>query len=384
MRDRDGHVSLWLRARPARGPALTVPWMSYAKGRSWNLTRLPALDGLRGLAILMVLLCHLSFPLSSGAGAAGVTIFFVLSGFLITSLLVRGLQKEGRGYLPTFYLRRVRRLFPALLALLVFVTCVDLFTGDLAHIAGRVVPALFYFYNWICVNVSVAGDPIGQTWSLSIEEQFYLVWPFALLIVLRRGSPELAMRVAMGGAAAALIDRIVLFEMHAPIARIYFASDTNVLPLMVGCALGLALCQGKVPRIPVLATACAGVALLGVCAETGYGGDAAFLLVNPVVTTAASAVLIAWVVTSGGGGALNWRAARGLGRVSYSLYLWQTPVIVWGSSELDRYPFPVRVAVLGGTALLFAVASYRLVEGPLRRLGTTAVPPRPAPTLAPG
>ncbi|HVC03148.1 MAG TPA: acyltransferase [Candidatus Acidoferrales bacterium] len=358
--------------------------MSYAKGRSWNLTRLPALDGLRGLAILMVLLCHLAFPLSNGAGAAGVTIFFVLSGFLITSLLVRGLQKGGRGHLPMFYFRRVRRLFPALLALLIFVTCVDLSTGDIAHIAGRVVPALFYFYNWICVNIWVGGDPIGQTWSLSIEEQFYLLWPFVLLIALRRGGPELALRIAIIGAVAAFVDRGVLFGMHASISRIYFGSDTNALPLMVGCALGLALSQGKLPRVPLIATAFAGVALFGVSVDTAYGGGIDFLFINPVVATAASAVLIGWIVTSGGGGALNWRASRGLGRISYSLYLWQTPVIVWGGDALGGYPLAIRVAVLGGTALLFAVASYRLVEGPIRRLGTTSVPPRPAPTLATG
>ena len=358
--------------------------MLYAKGRSWTLTRLPALDGLRGLAILMVLLCHLDFPLSNGAGAAGVTIFFVLSGFLITSLLARGLDQDGRHYLPGFYFRRVRRLFPALLALLIVVACVDLFTGNLAHIAGRVVPAVFYFYNWICVNVSVAGDPIGQTWSLSIEEQFYLLWPFVLLIALRRGGLQLGMRLAVGGAVAALADRIVLFEMHAPIARIYFASDTNVLPLMVGCALALALAQGKLPRIPLVAAGCAAVSVFGISADTGYGGDVGFLLINPVVATAATAVLIGWMVTANGGGVFNWRVSRGLGRISYSLYLWQTPIIVWGSDELASYPLAVRVAVLGGTALLFAVASYRLVEGPIRRLGAGAAPPRPRPTLVAG
>ena len=111
---------------------------------------------------------------------------------------------------------------------------------------------------------------------------------------------------------------------------------------------------------------------------------AGFLFINPVVATAASAVLIGWIVTSGGGGALNWRASRGLGRISYSLYLWQTPVIVWGSAEVGGYPLAVRVAVLGGTALLFAVASYRLVEGPIRRLGANPASPRPAPKLAAG
>ena len=95
--------------------------MEYTPRRPWTMGRLPALDGLRGLAILLVLLFHLDVPLMAGAGAAGVTIFFVLSGFLITSLLVRGWHADGRGHLGVFYLRRIRRLFPALVGLLAVV-----------------------------------------------------------------------------------------------------------------------------------------------------------------------------------------------------------------------------------------------------------------------
>lgn len=353
--------------------------MDYVPGRSWSLGRIPALDGLRGLAILLVLILHLGVPFTNGAGAAGVTIFFVLSGFLITSLLVRGLQGSGLGYLRTFYIRRVRRLFPAVVALLAIVTCVDLVTGDLGHIAGRVLPALFYVYNWVCVTTSVGGDPIGQAWSLSIEEQFYLLWPFVLLLALRRGGPELALRVAAIGAAAALADRLVLLGMHNSIARIYFASDTNALPLMVGCALALAIGQGKLPRVSLLASAFAEVALLGVCVDTAYGAGLDFLLISPVVVTAASAVLIARIVTAGGGAVFTLAPARALGRVSYSLYLWQTPVIVWGDVWLSGASLVVRVVLLGGAALACALASYWFVEAPIRRLGSRA---KPAPAMA--
>jgi peptidoglycan/LPS O-acetylase OafA/YrhL len=348
--------------------------MEYAPGRPWTMGRVPALDGLRGLAILLVLLCHLDVPLMAGAGAAGVTIFFVMSGFLITSLLVRGWYVDGRGHLGSFYLRRVRRLFPALVGLLVVVTCVDLVTGDVTHIGGRVVPALFYVYNWICVSTSVAGDPIGQTWSLSIEEQFYLLWPLVLLISLRRGGPDLALRVATIGAAAALLDRLVLVVIHAPTARIFFASDTNALPLMVGCALALALAQGRLPRIAAISTPYAGFAVFGVCALAAYGAGADFTLVGPVLVTAAAAAFIARVVTAGEGGAFTWSWARALGRVSYSLYLWQTPVIVWGALWLSGVPLAVRAPLLGGISLLCAVVSYYCVEAPFRRLGTRARP----------
>jgi peptidoglycan/LPS O-acetylase OafA/YrhL len=350
--------------------------MEYRRGHPWSLGRLPALDGLRGLAILLVLLCHLGFPFMSGAGAAGVTIFFVLSGFLITSLLVRGLQDRGRAYLPTFYFRRARRLFPALAALLAVVTAIDVISGDSAHIVGRVVPALLYVYNWICVGTPVTGDPIGQVWSLSIEEQFYLVWPMALLIALHYGGPKMAFRVAAVGAVASLVYRLVLVGLvHASTLRVYFASDTNAIALMVGCALALALRQGRVPRLPGVVSAYAGVAIFGICAGTAYGNGADFLLINPLLTTAATAVLIARVVTAGGGGAFNWRSSRGLGRVSYSLYLWQTPVILWGDIWLSSFPFIVRVPLLTAVSLACAVVSYRYVEAPIRRLGAQRVHP---------
>jgi peptidoglycan/LPS O-acetylase OafA/YrhL len=353
--------------------------MEYTPRRPWTMGRLPALDGLRGLAILLVLLCHLDVPLMAGAGAAGVTIFFVLSGFLITSLLVRGWHADGRGHLGVFYLRRIRRLFPALVALLVIVTCIDLITGNVAHIGGRVVPALLYVYNWICVSTSVVGDPIGQTWSLSIEEQFYLLWPLVLLISLRRGGPAAALRVAWIGAAAALIDRLILVAFHAPTARIFFASDTNALPLMVGCALALALAQGRLPRVAAMATPYAGIAVFGVCALTAYGAGADFTLVGPLLVTVAAALFIARVVTAGAGGAFAWRWARSLGRVSYSLYLWQTPVIVWGDLWLNGSPLAVKAPLLAGASVLCALVSYRCIEAPLRRMGTL---PRPSAAVA--
>jgi peptidoglycan/LPS O-acetylase OafA/YrhL len=358
--------------------------MDYVPRRPWTIGSLPALDGLRGLAILLVLLCHLDVPFMAGAGAAGVTIFFVLSGFLITSLLLRGWRVDGRGHLGSFYLRRVRRLFPALVGLLVVVSCVDLVTGDVAHIGGRVVPALVYVYNWICVNTSVAGDPIGQTWSLSIEEQFYLLWPLVLVICLRQGGPSLALRVATIGATAALLDRVILVAIHAPSARIFFASDTNALPLMVGCALALALGQGRSPRVPAIATPYAGIGVFGVCALVAYGAGADFTLVGPLVVTAAAAVIIARVVTADAGTALRWPPARALGRVSYSLYLWQTPVIVWGDIWLKGFPLVVRAPLLAGAALACAPVSYWCVEAPLRRLGTAPRASTPAPQPAVG
>ncbi len=365
-------------------PAVRPGSTDYVRRGQWTIGHLPALDGLRGLAILLVLLCHLGVPLMGGAGAAGVTVFFVLSGFLITSLLVRGWRRAEPRPLRAFYLRRVRRLFPALVALLVVVACVDMATGDVGHAVGRVIPALAYVYNWICVTTSVAGDPIGQTWSLSIEEQFYLLWPLVLLLALRHRGPEFALRLALAGVALALGDRVILMTvLHASTARVFFASDTNALPLMAGCALALALGSGKLSRIPTIAYAYAGVAIFGVCALTTYGAGIGFTLAGPLLVTAATTLIIARVVTAGGGGAFTWGWSRGLGRVSYSLYLWQTPAIIWGGALLGSYSLLPRMALLGGLSLACAVASYRLVESPWRRVVTSRRQPATAPSSVP-
>ncbi len=362
-------------------PAANAGSTDYVRRKPWTIGHLPALDGLRGLAILLVLLCHLGVPLMGGAGAAGVTVFFVLSGFLITSLLVRGWRRNEPRPLHTFYLRRVRRLLPALLALLGLVACVDVTTGDVAHLVGRVIPALVYVYNWICVTSSVAGDPIGQTWSLSIEEQFYLLWPLVLLVALRRRGPGFALRIALAGVVLAVVDRAFLVAvLHASTARLFFASDTNALPLMAGCGLALALSVGKPPRIPTIGYAYAGVAMFSVCALTTYGTGIGFTLAGPLIVTAATTLVIARVVTAGGGGALTWGWSRGLGRVSYSLYLWQTPVILWGGALLGDADLLLRLALLGGLSLGCAIASYRLVETPWRRV----VNGGQRPTIAPG
>ncbi len=339
---------------------------------------LPALDGLRGIAIALVVINHLDIPLTQSLGVVGVTVFFVISGFLITSLLAREWHAHRHIDFRAFYARRIRRLFPALVVVLVAVTAVDAFNRDVAHIVGRVVPALLYFYNWIPAGTSVTGDPLAQTWSLSVEEQFYLLWPIALLLALNRGGPRRAFHVAAALTVVALVDRALLYAvLHASAVRIYFGSDTNAFALMTGCALALALSRGRLPRIGGIASAYVFAAVAFVVVTAPAGADRLFSLLGPVVVTVATAIVIARLVTTGGGGSLNWPPLRSLGRISYSLYLWQTPVIVWGDLLLRTAPPLARVGVLAAASLVCACASYRYVEAPFRQLGRARRPPTP-------
>ena len=352
--------------------------VEYRKGSPWWIGYLPGLDGLRGIAIALVVINHLDIPLTQSLGVVGVTVFFVISGFLITSLLAREWQAHRRIDFLQFYSRRIRRLFPALIVLLVVVTAVDIFNNDVAHIGGRVVPALLYFYNWIPATMSVTGDPLAQTWSLSVEEQFYLLWPLALLLALNRGGPRLAFNVAAALTVAALIDRGLLYSvLNASAVRIYFGSDTNAFALMAGCGLALALSQGRVPRVGRIASAYVGAAVAFVVVTSPEGADRSFSMVGPLVATVATTMVIARLVTAGDAGILSWAPLRSLGRISYSLYLWQTPVIVWGDLLLRTAPPVARVSVLTVASIACACASYRYVEAPLRQFGRARRPPTP-------
>ncbi len=351
--------------------------MEYRKGQTWRIGYLPALDGLRGLAIALVVINHLAIPYTQTLGVVGVTVFFVISGFLITALLVREWQAHSGIDFRRFYVRRIKRLFPALLVLLIVVAAVDLFHHDIGHIAGHVLPALLYYYNWIPANMAVP-EPLAQTWSLSVEEQFYLLWPVLLLAALRHRGMRPAFWIAVIVAAAALIDRALLVGvLHASTVRIYFGSDTNAFALMCGCGLALALCQGRVPRIERIALTCTGVTVVFLVATAFPNGADTFLVGGPVVVAIATTLLIARLITTGGGGALTWRPVRGLGRISYSLYLWQTPVIVWGDVWLGSTPLLIRITLLTNLSLACAYASYRYVEAPLRNLGRAPSPPPP-------
>ena len=204
---------------------------------------IPALDGLRTLAVVAVVLYHLNLTWAQG-GLLGVTVFFVLSGYLITRLLINEVSKTGRIDLKSFWIRRIRRLFPAVVTVVV-VTCAlcTIFNHVmLTKMRPDILPSLLFFNNWwqIAQNVSyfnALGDPSPLThfWSLAIEEQFYLIWPPLLFaMVSMHVSKPTTRRVVLGLAAASAIAMMALYNPAADPSRVYYGTDTRVFSLLLG------------------------------------------------------------------------------------------------------------------------------------------------------
>ena len=204
---------------------------------------IPALDGLRTLAVVAVVLYHLNLTWAQG-GLLGVTIFFVLSGYLITRLLINEVSKTGRIDLKNFWIRRIRRLFPAVVTVVV-VTCALCTVFNhvmLTKMRPDILPSLLFFNNWwqIAQNVSyfnALGDPSPLThfWSLAIDEQFYLIWPPLLFaMVSMHVSKPNTRRVVLGLAAASALAMMVLYNPAADPSRVYYGTDTRVFSLLLG------------------------------------------------------------------------------------------------------------------------------------------------------
>jgi peptidoglycan/LPS O-acetylase OafA/YrhL len=326
---------------------------------TWRLGHRAALDGLRGVAILLVLVGHalggaFGWPEFRAVGAAGVALFFTLSGFLITSILIERAD-SGRASLAQFYRERAVRLMPALLAMLVVFGSLELAVGygwtDLP-------PVLLYYANWR----TAAGDTLGvfgATWSLSVEEQFYFVWPVVLLASMRwRHGPAV---VAVAGIIGSTALRFSLMSGPSGMDRVYFGSDTEAAALLIGCLLAWAAHRGllRATRTPPWAVVAVAASLFG---WTLASRPFAASVVVPTLVPLVAAWLI-WSVCSTG--TLAWAVLRYLGLRSYALYLWHYPLIVIVTSAAGPSLALSVVAVL--LAGLMAELSWQLIETPARR-----------------
>jgi peptidoglycan/LPS O-acetylase OafA/YrhL len=337
--------------------------------------RLPALDGIRGLAVLSIMLFHTGATWFAGGGI-GVDVFFVLSGFLITGLLLDERGATGRVRLPAFYARRALRLLPALLLVLAFLLVWSVVGGLGAQQVGElrrgVVFTLVYAAN---LQTAFLGElpPFSLTahmWSLAIEEQFYLVWPVVLVLLLRAGLRRRAVLVVvLAAAAASALWRAHLWHGPADVLRVYYGPDTRADGLLIGCALALVASRARLPRLPVL-TVLGGAFLVGqVRLDThlgSFGYEGGYVL----TALAAAAVLVGVVGAPAALPArlLGGRPLAAVGTISYGLYLWHWPVFLIlnpGRLELDWFPLQVvRFAV----TFAVATASYLLLERPALRL----------------
>jgi len=340
---------------------------------------LPYLDGLRGIAILMVLVYHAHGPLFKG-GYIGVDIFFVLSGFLITSLLIKEWDRTGRIGLGHFYMRRALRLIPAVVALLVVFLAVSWFVSDdFRRCVRDALIVLFYAANW----VRATGEnlyALGHTWSLSIEEQFYLLWPL-MFVGLRKAKlsrPSLAW-LLLAAAVASAIARIVLHFNGASDERLYNGLDTHADGLLLGCSLAFFLTESRLESLATRAwVKPAGFAAMATLLAISLvvKDDAAVMFLGGffVVVVAAAVVIIdlqsrantvARKVT-------EWPALVKLGRISYGVYLWHFPIYKVLFDLRKQYGWsarwPLYLFVGGPIAIGVAVVSYRFLEIPFLRL----------------
>ena len=337
----------------------------------------PALDGLRGVAIALVVSYHaFGWP---ARGFLGVHLFFVLSGFLITTLLLQEWQNRGTISLRSFYRRRALRLFPGLAALLLAYTALHLVRSGLGsadHDLGTALKAVAYSAFYVTNVVQAAGVvlpvPLNHLWSLAAEEQFYLLWPFVLVLALRfRVRVELVEAGLVGAVVLVALERLRLGLEDASFARLYYGPDTTFDPILIGCLLGLWFVLGRAPRplrsdsvVRWLVVPCLAVAGLPVLV---LGPDWKPLQWSWVLPFGLASAIVLWAVVTGRARVLERllavRPLVALGRISYSLYLWHLLVIWTGERQLGIPPALGLVVAVGVAAL-----SYRFVEQPFLRL----------------
>ncbi len=349
-----------------------------------TLARLPGLDGLRGVAVLAVIGYHLNLGQFLPAGFLGVDIFFTVSGFIITALLLQEHAHTGRINFAAFYLRRARRLFPAALVMMLLLVPLTplLQPAALPRLREDLPAAFLYVSNWWQIVAQQSYfEAIEQPrllqhlWSLAVEEQYYLLWPLAALWLLRRAS-----RTGLGMAAGliALVSTAWMAWLYATHidggdpSRVYLGTDTHLMGLLTGSALAawwnpwkIRLASPASDEVLNLAGTAALAALIWGMAETHEGMpglyQGGFLLAAVLTCLVIGAATregtwVAWMLSTR---PLLWLGAR-----SYSLYLWHWPVVVWlrPSSQADTLELTWVNAARLAITLLCAEASYRWVE----------------------
>lgn len=339
----------------------------------------PALDGVRALAVAAVVTYHVGAPWLPG-GFLGVDLFFVLSGFLITGLLLDEVDRTGRIGLARFFTRRARRLLPALYLLLAAVAGWAFFVAspdEVTGLRGAALAALFYVANWFFIATGESyfaaaqgPSPLEHTWSLAIEEQFYLAWPLLLLVLVGRIGWRGLVAAAAGLALASAALMAYTYDASDPTVA-YFGTFTRVHELLIGSLLAVAVWRGV--TLPASWRWTAWLPLVGIVAMMATVSDVGsfYYRGGSVVFSLLTAwLLLALGAGSAGGGPtrmFTWRPVVWIGLVSYGIYLWHWPLILWLTpvrTGLDGFALAaVRIAV----TIAVAAASFYLVERPIRR-----------------
>jgi peptidoglycan/LPS O-acetylase OafA/YrhL len=351
---------------------------------------MPGLDGLRAIAVLGVVLYHLKFGWAEG-GLLGVGVFFTLSGYLITDILLNQVNHGGIK-LKSFWLARARRLLPALFLMLIVVMAWVTVIGPHQPSDFRIaeLSAVGYFNNWWLVFHDVSyfarfapPSPLNHLWSLSVEEQFYIVWPFLLMLALRfvpeaKSKPGPRPRLAAVALVAAFCSGILMAILYTPSldpSRVYYGTDTRALELLVGAALAMVWpsrrLQARITpqaRRTIDAAGLAGLIVIGLMFWRSnefspflYRGGFALLALGTALSVAAFAHPASRLGPIVGCKPMQW-----IGERSYGIYLWTLPIIVLTSPQGVHGPNLPRAILQVAAIMAVAELSWRYLENPIR------------------
>ncbi|CAM4237253.1 acyltransferase family protein [Bacillus paramycoides] len=351
-----------------------------------NSRYMVGLDSLRGLAILGVILYHINFNWMPG-GFLGVTVFFVLSGYLITDILAMEWKRNKRIDLKKFWLSRARRLLPGMIVMLVITLAwITIFHSSLLEkMRGDSLAALFYVSNWWYIYHKLSYfdnfnqlSPLNHFWSLAVEEQFYVVWPFIISLgfyYIKKQS-RMILLICLGAAASALA-MAILYEPGADPSRIYYGTDTRAFSLLIGAALALLwpsnrLANKIIPKARLILDVVGGTALIIILAMFWKTNqyDPFLYKGGMVLLSIATALLVANLAHPASRIAqfLRFKPLRWIGVRSYGIYLWHYPILTLTTPKVNAGDFsPIRAILQFLLIIMIAQISWKYIEKPIRQ-----------------
>jgi peptidoglycan/LPS O-acetylase OafA/YrhL len=379
-------------AVPSLAPAPEVATSDGSAGGGFRLGYRPELDGLRGVAVATVAVYHFGKLLWSEGepwlvpgGQSGLDLFFVLSGFLITTLLLGEFGRFGRVDVRRFLWRRVLRLVPALLVMMAGFLAVS-FVGE-RYEPSRLLSSTGWVLGFM-TNLAIDRpiEEVSHTWSLSVEAHFYVIWCLVtLLVTARTRRPHRALAlIAAGGVVAVAVNRAVAYASGDNVYGLYLGTPYRLDAPLIGALAGIALSAGWLDAVPRRVAAWVGglgLVLFGVAAYQTRGLAAWMFNGGYTAVGLCAAVVVLAPLLAGGGRAravLRTWPLVALGKISYSVYLWHLPLYVWLGRNAGPWPIAVKAVVAAGITLGVATLSYLFVERPFLRRKARVAPPTAA------